>query len=176
MRTLYTIAPLVIADADRAVIDAFRTRHDPQAAIVEPHFTLVFACAALAEDDYLAHVRAVAAASPPIGFSCRYAMLGADDGNADGYVFLVPDEGHAALSHLHDRLYAGLLAPVLRLELPFTPHVTIGRLRERAQAKALCDELNAGALRIDGRVDALVVGTVEAGRFVEIERYALTPG
>lgn len=174
MRTLYTIAPLVIADIDRATIAAFRTRHDPHADVVEPHFTLVFACAAVAEADYLAHVGRAASATPPIAFSCRYAMLGADDGNTDGYVFLVPDEGHAALSRLHDRLYAGPLAPHLRLDLPFTPHVTIGRCRERAQAKALCDELNAGGLRIDGRVEALMVGTVQAGRFEAIARHALT--
>ena len=176
MRTLYTIAPLAVADADRAAIDAFRARHDPHADVVEPHFTLVFACAAVAEADYLAHARTVAAATPAIDFSCRYAMLGADGGNADGYVFLVPDEGHAALSRLHDRLHTGPLCAHLRLDLPFTPQVTIARCRERTQAKALCDELNAGALRIDGRVDALVVGTLEAGRFDAIARCALAGG
>jgi 2'-5' RNA ligase len=173
VRRLYTIAPLAIADGDRAFIDAFRARHDPQAAIVEPHFTLVFACAAVAEAEYLAHVRAVAAQSAAVDFSCRYAMLGADELTEDGYVYLVPDDGHAALSRLHDRLYAGVLAPHLRLDLPFTPHVTIGRCRERAQARQLCDELNATPLRIDGRAEALVVGSVEGRRFVELARCAL---
>lgn len=173
MRTLYTIAPLAIADGDRAFIDDFRARHDPQAGIVEPHFTLIFACAAVGEADYLAHVRAVAAHAPAVDFSCRYAMLGADPRNTDGYVYLVPDAGHAALSRLHDHLHAGVLAPQRRLDLPFTPHVTIGRCRERAQARRLCDELNATPLQVDGRAEALVVGTVEGGRFVDLARFAL---
>jgi 2'-5' RNA ligase len=173
MRTLHTVAPLSIGTADRRFLDDFRARHDPQAGVVEPHFTLVFACAAVAEDDYLAHVGAVAAGNAPVAFSCRYAMLGADHTGADGYVFLVPDEGHAALSRLHDRLYTGPLAAKLRLDLPFTPHVTIGRCPERAQAKRLCDELNGAPLRLDGRVETLVVGSVEAGRFVERGRFPL---
>jgi 2'-5' RNA ligase len=173
MTALYTIAPLVLAPDDRRFIDDFRARHDPHARVVEPHFTLAFACAALDEASYLAHVRAASAGAGPIAFSCRYAMLGADPGNADGYVYLVPDEGHAALSRLHDALHTGPLAPHLRLDLPFTPHVTIGRTRERAQAKRLCDELNAGALRIDGRVEALHVGTVADGRFATLGRVAL---
>lgn len=173
MRPLHTLAPLAISPADRAFLDDFRARHDPHAGVVEPHFTLVFACAAVAADDYLAHVGAVAAACASIAFSCRYAMLGADEQRADGYVFLVPDEGHGALSRLHDRLYTGPLAPHLRLDLPFTPHVTIGRCAERAHAKRLCDELNARPLRIDGRVEALAVGGVEGGRFVECTRFPL---
>jgi hypothetical protein len=59
-------------------------------------------------------------------------MLGADESGS--YVFLVPDEGSGALSLLHDRLYSGLLAS-LRIDLPYVPHITIGRCSERQKAK-----------------------------------------
>lgn len=172
---LYAIAPLAIAPHDRAFVDEFRARHDPQASLVEPHFTLVFGCSAVPQGDFLAHVRAIAREARPIDFACRYAMLGTDVDTADGYVFLVPDAGHAALSRLHDRLYTGPLAPYLRLDQPFTPHVTLGRCPARAQAKRLCDELNAGALQVAGRVEALQVGRVANGRFEVVERFALEP-
>ena len=50
---------------------------------------------------------------------------GADEDRDTAFVFLVPDEGHARISLLHDRLYRGRLAPYLRLDVPFTPHINI---------------------------------------------------
>jgi hypothetical protein len=45
-------------------------------------------------------------------------MPGADDEDETAYVFSVPDEGFSAVSILHDRLYTGILAPFLRLDIP----------------------------------------------------------
>jgi 2'-5' RNA ligase len=84
-------------------------------------------------------------------------MLGADDADETAYVFLVPDEGFAAISLMHDRLYSGPLEPFLRLDLPYVPHITIGSTRDRQAAKALCDRLNREGVHVQGSVGAFTV-------------------
>lgn len=173
-RRLLTVGfPALEAD-DRAFITAFRERHDPRAAAIAPHFTFLFGCAALDEDAYTAHVKHVADSTAPIRFVCRYAMLGADDEDASAYVFLVPDEGFAALSRLHDALYRGPMAPHLRLDLPFVPHLTIGRSLDRQLMLQRCTELNASDLRIAGHLDHLAVGTSANGRFETLRHLSLS--
>lgn len=174
-RRLYTVAFPAFIGADAQRIEKLRSRHDPQhAGLLPAHFTLVFGCAAVAERDYLAHVQAAAGNAGPIGFHCRYAMLGADDESEMAYVHLVPDEGHAALSLLHDRLYTGPLAPHLRLDLPYTPHITLGRTADRAQAKAWCDRMNRVGVDLRGVVQALTVGTLEPGGFAQLAEFSLS--
>lgn len=175
LQTLYTLALPEFSAADAEFIARFRRQHDALVDMVLPHFTLVFACSAVPLEDYLAHVAQVTQVAQPaqpaqltqlthmasgqqaINFCIRHAQLGTDDVDDTAYVFLVPDEGHAALALLHDALYRGPLAPQLRLDLPYTPHVTIGRLRDRPRAKALVDELNTGGICLHGRVQALQV-------------------
>ena len=174
MRTLYTIAYPTLAAADFAFINEFRHQHDlPYRDVVRPHFTQVFGCRDIAEPDYLDHVAAVAKASQPINFVCRYAMLGADHALPIAHVFLLPDEGHSALSLQHDQLYTGALARHLRLDIPFTPHITIGTLDDRVAAKALCDGLNRDGLNICGQIGVLTVAALEDGKILDIAGFTL---
>jgi 2'-5' RNA ligase len=156
-RSLFTLAYPVLSAADGAMIRAFRVEHDrPKVHKVEPHFTIAFGTTEVGDDDYLEHVRKIAAASRSIRFHCRRAIPGGNERGDTSYIFLVPDEGNGALSLLHDRLYSGRLAS-LRINLPYVPHMTIGRCSERQEAKELCDELNARTLSIAGSVEALTV-------------------
>lgn len=166
MSTLHTIAYPELAHEDLAFIEEFRSVHDRR-IVIAPHFTLVFGSSRVGEADYTSHVASIAAATEPIEFRCRYAMLGADHEGSSGYVFLVPDEGFAAIASLHDRLHTGVLVSELRLDLPYVPHVTIGVTSTRMRAKQLCDDLNAHALDIRGSIRAVTVGSVESGRFLD---------
>jgi 2'-5' RNA ligase len=171
---LYTLAYPTLSAQDRAFVDRFRNEHDVRYRdVVAPHFTLVFACSALPEVEYLQHVASVASHSPVIRFSCRYAMLGADDQSETAYVFLVPDEGYSGLSLLHDRLYGGLLRPHLRLDIPYIPHITVGTLSDRHRAKQLCDELNRKGFHINGSIESVSVGALENGRIQNRASYPL---
>lgn len=174
MRSLLTVAFPDVAEPAANFMHKFRQANSPASRIESAaHFTLVFACSALAEERYIAHVAQVAKNTKPIRFVCRYAMLGADDADERAYVFLVPDEGYAAVSVLHDRLYTGPLAPYLRLDLPYTPHITIGITHDRHQAKALCDELNREGLHVQGGIRELTVGTVHEGKFQSMTSHRL---
>lgn len=168
-RRLYTLSFPDLFAGDRALIDAFRSAYDlPFRDVVKPHFTLVFGCSDLAETEYLAHARKIALASQPIAFTCRYAMLGADHADDTAYVFLVPDEGHSAIALLHDRLYTGILAAKLRLDVPYIPHITIATQSDRAVAKALCVQWNARGLSISGSLTALSVSALENDRIHDL--------
>ena len=174
MPPLYTLAYPGVSAADRAFLERFRGEHDLRYRdVVAPHFTLAFGCDAVVEDEYRSHVAAVARRTPGIRFACRYAMLGGDHADDTAYVFLVPDEGFAALSRLHDALYAGPLAPHLRLDIPYVPHVTIGTLADRRRAKQLCDALNEAGVRIEGRIDAICVGALADGKIRDLATYPL---
>ena len=164
--TLYTVAYPECSAQDLLAVDAWRAAHDPAGhALIRPHFTLVFACSAVDEPTYLAHVAAVAARTAPIAFHCRYAMLGADAHSPRAHAYLVPDEGYAALSLLHDALYTGRLADALRLDLPYTPHITVGTFESAPQARAWCAARNQAGVSVPGQVAALWVGEVVDGRF-----------
>lgn len=174
MPLLYALAYPVLKDRDRAFIDAYRDRHDvPYRDVVAPHFTQVFGCDAVSETDFCDHVGAIAGQLQPVTFICRYAMLGVDHQSPTGHVFLVPDEGYGALSLQHDRIYTGVLRPYLRLDIPFTPHITIGTVEDLSAAKRLCDALNRDGVEIAGRIEALTVGALIDGRIKDLARYPL---
>ena len=173
--TLYTVAYPECEAQDLMAVDTWRAAQDPAGhARIRPHFTLAFACNAVEESVYLAHVAAVAARTAPIAFHCRYAMLGADAHTPRAHAYLVPDEGHGALSLLHDALYTGLLAAQLRLDLPYTPHITVGTFDTAVQARQWCIERNRAGVSLLGRVAALWVGQVVEERFVHRGQFALT--
>ena len=174
--TLYTLGYPELSASDVEFIEAFRWKNDvPYRNVVGAHFTLLFGCRDLPLSEYSSHVAAVAAGYPPIEFSCRYAMLGAGaDADRDtAFVFLVPDEGYADLSLLHDALYRGPMERFLRLEVPFIPHITIGTLSDRAEAKALCDELNDKGVFIQGRVTTLTVGELTDDGIVDLDAHRM---
>lgn len=177
MRRLYTLAYPTLTTPDKKLIDAFRVQHDLRSAgMVEAHFTMVFGATVIDTWRYIDHIKGIAGTVPPIQFHCRYAMLGADDIDETAYVFLVPDEGYSKLSLLHDRLYSGLLAPLLRLDLQYVPHITIGTCPVRHEAKRLCDDLNARGVSIAGKVETLTVAAMVDGKIENLEEFRLGTG
>lgn len=170
---LYTVAYLQIATQDMLWLQLFREKHDLRYAVVDPHFTLVYGIRGLSQTVYLRHVAGVARLSRQIHFTCRYAMVGAGDADDTAYVFLVPDEGNAAIALLHDQLYRGPFEPFLRLDLPYIPHISIGSTQDFALAKTLCDELNGRPIHLAGRISALTAGVLRDGRFDSCGTYGL---
>lgn len=175
MHEYYTVAFLDITPNDMRWLQFFREKHDSFYATVDPHFTLVFGIRGLSQDEYLRHIEDVARSATQIRFVCRYATLGADDMDDKAYVFLVPDEGNAAISRLHDRLYGGPFKPFLRLEVPYIPHISIGSMKDFGRARALCEELNEHQVHIEGGISALTPGVLRDGRFRPFGTYALAP-
>jgi 2'-5' RNA ligase len=116
-----------------AATHAFRLRFDPLAAHIAPHLTLVFPFeSTLGEVQVQAHVRRVVARWPAI--PVRFEGFGHFHHD---WVYRRVTRGYDALVELHDRLYRGALAPFLRLDLPYEPHMTIARANAEFDAEGL---------------------------------------
>jgi hypothetical protein len=109
--TLLVLTYPRLAPADWAWVQAIRAQHDARYyRVVGPHLTLVFRVHGLASDTLVAHVERQVKGLERISFVLRRAVTDKDAFSAYTHVFLVPDEGYAAILALHDRLYTGVLA------------------------------------------------------------------
>ena len=172
MALLVLAYPDLAAD-DRDWIEGIRARHDPAHGIVRAHVTLVFPVAGMAPGAFVAATERGASGCGAIRFVLRSAVPFRDVTAPRTHVFLVPDEGLGALVRLHDRLYAGALAPELRLDIPAIPHVTVAAKAEAAEAKALADELNAGPFAVAGTIAALDIVAHDGGPVRTLARVPL---
>lgn len=85
---------------------------------------------------------------------------------------MIPDEGFGAIVRLHDRLYSGPLAPELRLDLAYIPHVTVARHAD-PRLPALAGGLNTEGFAIAGARDTLDLVAREDGAIRTFARVAL---
>lgn len=139
-------------------IEAFRARHDPMAHLVPAHLSLVFPFpTALSQLQVETHVRRVASRWPPIPVSFRGTRIEANE-----FLFLMAARGAASISGLHERLYTRSLLPHLRRDLPYAPHLTIGRHADFAKLEAAAaearDELGGEFRDVIREVTLLSVG------------------
>ena len=171
---LLVIAYPRMTAADFAWVQAIRARHDERYfQLVGPHVTLVFPVGGVAQDVLIEHVRRQVAAVKPISFVARCAIVVENDSKRFSHVFLVPDEGFSEIVRLHDRLYTGVLAASLRLDIAFIPHVDVGNNDDARACKALADELNAQDFRLNGLIDTLDVVSYEQGKVETVAQIAL---
>jgi len=157
--------------ADRAWLVSLRDRHggayfDPG---LGPHITLVFPVEEpeKGHGGIVSHVRTVAAETAAFDTAWRVVMPVRDSFSGDTFLYLCPDEGSSTLIRLHDRLYTGPLADELRLDLPYIPHVTLGRFSSARIAKALADDLNAGEPELRVRVETVELLRLPDGKPAE---------
>ena len=131
-------------------IERFRARHDPLASALAAHLTLVFPFAStLGGVQVAAHIRRALARWPVLPIR----LEGLGHFHAD-WVYLRVTRGHASVVALHDRLYRGALSPFLRPDLPYEPHVTIGRAPDAPACATLFAA--ARAARLDDARDVVV--------------------
>jgi len=167
---LAVVAYPKLDEADRERIEAFRTQHDPQAARLAAHFTLVFPIVTdlIELEDELA---LIAKSTSPISFRLRGTKAVQDSLSMESHVFLVPAEGSADITMLHDRLYSGALRPHLRSDILFVPHITVAAAPSLLEAQALADELEVRDIR--GVIAALELIDVRGARVISITTFAL---
>ena len=103
-------------------IVGLRQQYDPLGYLVRPHITLVFPFeSTLSKMQVSGHVQDVLRQVRSFSVSLDAVSI------HDDYVFLNASEGRSAIIELHDRLYGGLLAPYLRSDIPYLPHMTVAR-------------------------------------------------
>ena len=159
--TLVVYAELEVSAEHRAWIEAVRRKHDPQVDLAPAHVILVFPFDGVDADVVADHVRAVARQTPALPFMLDRAAAVRDGFAPRSHVFLLAGQGDAALRVLHDQLYAGPLAPLLRADIPFHPHVTVAAFADHGDAERLAASL--GPVTLAGEIEALTLGGLADG-------------
>jgi 2'-5' RNA ligase len=116
-------------------IQRFREQHDPRAADIAPHLTLVFPFPTpLTVAQIASHIKHHTIGWPVLPVTFRGIM-----GAQGEFVFLTCDLRRDAVIEMHDRLYRGVLANFLRPDIAYEPHITLARVEsdfERTLAEA----------------------------------------
>jgi 2'-5' RNA ligase len=152
-------------------IEAFRARHDPAAADIAAHLTLVFPFpTAHTRLQVETHVNRVVSRWPRVPVTFRRVRM-----HANEFLFLMASRGAAAVTALHDKLYTRSLAPHLRRDIAYEPHITIARhpeypALEGAFAEAE-EELGAEFGETIREVTLLAVGP--DGRISPLKKFSL---
>lgn len=171
MRYLVVAYP-EISRTDFEKIQGFRAKYSKlNYHRIQPHFTLVFSFAGIELDRVIDHIKVQLQNFKPFEFSLDKAVATSD---ADGsYIFLVPGTGYEIIQNLHDRLYTGILSPELRLDVPFTPHLTIGNGLGKLEAQALAESLNEKKIIIPGQITELDLILIQDEITTTVKRFAL---
>lgn len=115
-----------------SAIEPFRARNDPAAANLPAHVMLVFPFhTVLTPLQVASHVKKIVGNWPPLPISIRDI-----EGLLDTFVLLMVRDRAEALTQLHDKLYTGVLAPFLRDDIAFQPHITVGSVPYRTDPTA----------------------------------------
>lgn len=162
-----------IAEHDYNWIQAIRAEHDIYYEIISPHFTFVFPCSITDEIRFVRHIKQHLNGVKKIRFVSRCALVVKDRVSEYTHVFLIPDDGFSDIVRLHDRLYTGLLASELRLDIPFLPHIGIGNGVNPQACKTLADNLNRTGFSIEGTIDTLDIASFDGKEMKTIERIQL---
>ncbi len=147
---LYVVAWPSLAEDDDTALRRLRAQYHPgEAALIGPHFTLVFG-ADDGEADRLAAALDGLEARPFWFMLDRLVRHDEAPPSRAAYLFAVPDDGDADLRDLHGQLN-GPGAPA------FEPHLTLGRFDRAAEAEQVARIVQRQHLPIRGRVEELAL-------------------
>ena len=177
-RQLFTLAFPETSPGTRDWMNRVRAKHDRDFVNrVAPHFTLVFGDDSVPEADYLQQVQTIARATAPFPFACRRAVIGTDHQDDTGYAFLAPDTGNSEILKLRRDLHTGPFSGLLRPDIPYVPHITVGRFASVETARQICDSLNASSIDVSGRITSLTIVAKDThGSIQEIQVIPLSGG
>ena len=170
---LLIVAYPTLPEPDICWIEAVRSAHDPLHEIIRAHITLIFPVQALSAGRLIGHAQEIVRSAPQFQVVFRCANVVKDALSDQTGVFLISDEGTAALVKLHDRLYTGLLSSQRRLDVPYIPHITVGGSLDPLVCKTLADALNSQEFCLAGAVTEINVVRYESGRVDTITRLPL---
>jgi 2'-5' RNA ligase len=172
-KSLAVVAYPELHSSDFEFVQNIRRVYDNYFRVMLPHFTLVFPVASLNAADLVEHVRQVTQKTSTFEFVVRYSVLVKDSFSPNTHLFLVPNEGNSDFHRLHDRLYTGLLTSMLRLDIPFIPHITVGNFANGSACKMVADELNEKGYEISGKITSVNVLEIEPNQVRTLERLYL---
>jgi len=149
---LYVVAWPVLAEADDTALRRLRAQYHPrEAALIGPHFTLVFGAAA-AQEARLRDALAGLAGRRPFWFVLdRLVRHDMTPPSRAAYLLAVPEDGVAELTNLYDELNLTAGGE------SFEPHITLGLFDRAADAEQVARIVERQHLPMHGRIEELAL-------------------
>ncbi|CAM4271285.1 2'-5' RNA ligase [Bacillus manliponensis] len=137
-------------------IEKIREVHDPLFGLIPPHSTLVFPF----ESDVSNGILRGHIIESIQGIESFYINLDQIVTSHGEYLFLLVREGKEKIIQLHDRLYSGILADFLYEDIPYIPHVTVGRKEDEKLAAKAVQDIPLLCNKIELYIEKIVVESI----------------
>jgi hypothetical protein len=109
-------------DVDTKGVEQIRREYDPTVDLIAPHMGIMFPVpASIGEAALVRHLATVL--TPWHSFNIRFARF---EKSWDHWLLLTLLQGKDNVVRLHDQIYTGILAPHLRTDIAFVPHIALG--------------------------------------------------
>ncbi|HDX9589933.1 2'-5' RNA ligase family protein [Bacillus multifaciens] len=147
---------IFLNSGDLYEIEGIRRKHDPLFGLIPPHITLVFPFISEVSNERLEkHI--ITNVSNMNSFHITLNPLVT---NAGEYLFLIIEEGKENIIELHNKLYSDFLQPFLHKEIPYFPHVTVGRKNDKEMALRVIKNLPPLRDTMRFTIDKIVVESI----------------
>ena len=133
-----------------------------------PHLTLMFATRVVDEEQVTELAGAAAARVLRFEIVFTERKLVADPLDATTKLFLLPREGAAQITQLHDTIYARSPASELRADIAYAPHMTIATCAEAQRAQEALAASAQIALPLRAQIAAVTVVALAGGALREV--------
>ena len=138
--------------------------------------TLVFPTGELSESDFIRHVTSTARSFRESTVCFPSAIPYREQASEVSFLFLVPDDGLGWLNRLHGQLYSGPLGNSLDPTRPYIPHITVGKFKTFAEARALSESVNSKEICFCGQVSSIEVVRVASSSVQSVHSERLIGG
>ncbi|EOS8268546.1 TPA: 2'-5' RNA ligase family protein [Bacillus cereus] len=149
MRTIL----LFLQNMSNGEVESIREKHDPLFRLIPPHITIVFPFESnISNDELKSHILNLlkGVGKIKIEFANRITSVG-------NYLFLEVEGGKEQIEELHDMLYKGPLAQFLREDIPYIPHVTVGRKENAELAAEVAKDIHSLPEKLQCVIDRISV-------------------
>ncbi|PFD39155.1 2'-5' RNA ligase [Bacillus cereus] len=148
-------------------IESMREKHDPLFGLIRPHITIVFPFeSAISNDELKSHILNLSKEIRPIEIEFASRISSERE-----FLFLEVERGKEQIEELHISLYTGPLLQFLRTDIPYIPHVTVGRKSSAELAAEIAKEIPSFHEKLNCIIDRISVERIgENGEsFIEFE-------
>ncbi|MGG0076671.1 2'-5' RNA ligase family protein [Bacillus wiedmannii] len=134
-------------------IENIRQKHDPLFGLIPPHITIVFPFMSnISNNELKSHILNLSrgVGKIEIEFANHITSVG-------NYLFLKVEGGKKQIEELHDMLYTGPLIQFLKEDIPYIPHVTVGRKESAELAAEVAKDIHSFPEKLQCVVDRISV-------------------
>ncbi|UFT98326.1 2'-5' RNA ligase family protein [Radiobacillus kanasensis] len=146
-------------------LELWREKYDPLYGKIAPHVTLVFPFESELSSKMIgSHVSNALKEIKP--FELEFSGFSVEN---DSFLFIDVERGYDTIVQLHNRLYTGILKQFLRKDLPFKPHLTIGRFVSDHACEEAFQVVSEENLTFQTAVTEVVVEVIEEDESSTVE-------